>query len=268
MNIVLCTNPDRDIGGETASRVAQTLGDAGMAPRVLTKFPEDADPAIYGADLIIVFGGDGTMLRAGRAAAGTGVPILGVNMGGKGFLAELELSDIERIPEIAAGAFEREERLLLEVELSRGGKTVFRDYAINDAVISGVAKVVDLTIFGDGRQISRFAGDGIVIATPTGSTAYSLAAGGPVVEPGARNIIVTPVCAHILEARSYVLMPGRRVSVEVGEMKRNPAYLSVDGREPADVFPGDKLAVWESSRTVCFAQVTGKNFYKRVAEKL
>jgi NAD+ kinase len=220
------------------------------------------------AELIIAFGGDGTVLRAAKFAVGTGIPLLGINMGGKGFLAELELGQLDAVPEILRGNFAREKRLTLDVELRRGDSVTAREIAINDAVINGGGKVVELTILGDGHKISRFTGDGVVIATPTGSTAYSMAAGGPIVEPTAQNIIITPICAHVLEAKPYVLGSDRRVSVEVGFAKRNPAYFTVDGKERRKVVGGDVVSVKKSGKTLCFARIAGRSFYKRVSEKL
>jgi NAD+ kinase len=189
-------------------------------------------------------------------------------MGGKGFLAELEIGQIEAVPGILRGGFEREKRLTLDVELRRGGEAAMREIAINDAVLNGGGKVVDLTISGDDHRISRFTGDGVVIATPTGSTAYSMAAGGPIVEPTAKNIIITPICAHVLEAKPYVLVADRRVTVEVGFGKRNPAFLTVDGKEKRRVRSGDGVSIRKSGKDLCFARIAGRSFYERVSEKL
>jgi NAD+ kinase len=274
--IILCPNPTRDPDLTVTNHVARLIANAGGTARVFPIFdpeePEEREDALgdalRDASLIIAFGGDGTMLRAARASIGSGVPLVGVNMGGKGFLAELELADLDRIPAVAAGEFEREARLCLDIELVRGGAVICRDFAVNDVVVGGVAKVIDLTLYGDGRRIARMAGDGVVVATPTGSTAYSLSAGGPIVEPSARNILITPVCAHSLEARPYVLSAERRVTVEIGAAKRNPAYMAVDGRELTEVLPGDRLEVCAARASVCFAHISDRSFYKRVSEKL
>jgi NAD+ kinase len=253
--------------------VTSLLTAKGFKTQVFPIYDEDNEaPGIYdalgSATLLVAFGGDGTMLRAARISSGSGVPIIGVNMGGKGFLAELEVSELDRLPAVAAGEFMREERLVLEMELTHDGERIYRDYAINDVVIGDVAKVIDLTLYGDDRKISRFTGDGVVVSTPTGSTGYSLSAGGPIVDPAARTIVVTPICAHSLDARPFVVVSHRRIVVEIGEKKRNPAYLSVDGRASVDVHPGDRLEVWESNNTVCFAQISDRSFYTRVYEKL
>ncbi|MDR1330401.1 MAG: NAD(+)/NADH kinase [Oscillospiraceae bacterium] len=274
-NILLCPNARRDRGLPATKRVAEMARAHGAEVNICPLMDEDGaelrpeDPNIFSkAELIIAFGGDGTVLRAAKLAVGTDIPVLGINMGGKGFLAEIEPDQLEAVPEILRGGFEREKRLALDVELTRGGEMIARDIAINDAVLSGGGKVVELSVFGDGHKISHFAGDGVIIATPTGSTAYSMSAGGPIVEPTAQNIIITPICAHSLEARPYVLVADRRVSAEVGFGKTNPAYFTVDGRDRTSVLSGDCLKASKSDKTVCFARIAGRSFYRRVNEKL
>ncbi|MDR2615167.1 MAG: NAD(+)/NADH kinase [Oscillospiraceae bacterium] len=276
--IVLCTNVRRDRDMSATNRVAELAREAGAVAHIVPLMDTDGREMrissrelaekLSKAELIIAFGGDGTVLRAAKFAVGTGIPLLGINMGGKGFLAELELGQLDAVPEILRGNFTREKRLTLDVELRRGDAVTAREIAINDAVINGGGKVVELTILGDGHKISRFTGDGVVIATPTGSTAYSMSAGGPIVEPTAQNIIITPICAHVLEAKPYVLGSDRRVSVEVGFAKRNPAYFTVDGKERRKVVGGDVVSVKKSGKTLCFARIAGRSFYERVSEKL
>ncbi|MDR0446115.1 MAG: NAD(+)/NADH kinase [Oscillospiraceae bacterium] len=277
-SIVLCANARRDDGLEVTRRVADMAQDAGVEAHILTLMDAEGREIqteraklaewLREAELMLAFGGDGTMLRAAKLVVGTETPVLGINMGGKGFLAELELSQLDAIPEILRGDFKRERRMTLEAELTRNGTTIARDIAINDAVLSGGGKVVKLTIFGDGHQISSFAGDGVIVSTPTGSTAYSMAAGGPIVEPTAQNIIITPICAHYLEAKPYVLVSDRRVSVEVGSGKKNSAFFTADGKDRRIVKSGDRLNIKKSKKTVCFARLAGRSFYKRVSEKL
>jgi NAD+ kinase len=218
--------------------------------------------------MISTFGGDGTILCAARAAVDIGTPVLGINLGGKGFIAELEAGDIAMIEKAVTEGFDIENRMMLDIELLRDDMTINRDFALNDVVIKGDNKVVDLMLFGDGQIISHFSGDGAVIATPTGSTAYSMAAGGPIVEPAAHNIIVTPICAHTLEAKSFVLTSGRRVSVEIGYRKRNPAYMSTDGGRHINIQSGDVINVCKSDRYVRFVRLSKRNFYQKVSEKL
>ena len=280
-DIILLPNPSRDIGFAVTKQVCEILKKHGRNALVCPVFEDETEvgemqglpisdfyKALDSAEMIITFGGDGTILRAARLVADRPIPILGINMGGKGFMAELELEDVELVECAAKGEYEIGYRMMLDAELLRGGEVVAGDFALNDVVIRGINKVIEVTLYGDGNRISSFEGDGAVIATPTGSTAYSMSAGGPVVEPLAHNIIVTPICAHVLEAKPYVLMSDRNVTVEIGFSKSNPAYMSVDGCEPVPVFGGDEIRIKKSEKSTCFVRLSNKSFYRRVSEKL
>lgn len=281
-SIILYTNAESDAGFEITGRVADMLKKGGRQPILCPRYDEGAAAAagpagfevseleseLPSAEMIITFGGDGTILRAARAAAGPGVPVLGINMGGIGFMAELETDDIELISAAAAGKYTLEKRMMLDVEVLRGGKQVCSDFALNDVVVKGDNKVIDMNLYGDGQKITGFSGDGAVVATPTGSTAYSMAAGGPIVEPLAHNIIVTPICAHILEAKSFVLVSDRRVTVEIGYKKHNPAYMSVDGCQHVSIQMGDAINVYKSEKYTHLVRLSNRSFYKKVSEKL
>jgi len=280
--IILYTNIETDIDFKKTDKVNRLLTKSGwqtvMCPFFLdnpsgSKLPDGYDfstmeEQLPTAEMIITLGGDGTILRAARAAASEGVPILGINLGGKGFMAELEASDIDRLENLINDEYNIETRIMIDVELLRDDKTVTHDFALNDIVIKGDNKVIDITIYGDNQKITRFSGDGTVIATPTGSTAYSMSAGGPIVDPAAKNIIITPICAHILEARSFVLMLGRIVTVELGYKKSNPAYLSVDGGNHYNIQSGDIIKVYKSEKKTQLVRLSDKSFYRKVSEKL
>jgi len=280
--IILCPNAERDFGFVISWKVSEMLKRHGRLTAFCPVFddcstarvpppgfiPSVLEKEISSAEMIITIGGDGTILRAARAAAEAGVPILGINLGGKGFLAELEAGDISLIESAAAGDYRIESRMMLDVEVLRDGETICRDFALNDVVIRGDNKVIDLMLYGDGQLISHFSGDGAVIATPTGSTAYSMAAGGPIVEEAAHNIIVTPICAHVLEAKSFVLVSDRRVSVQLGYNKRNPAYMAADGGEHTAVRSGDVVNVHKSEKYTRLVRMSNRSFYRKVSEKL
>jgi len=280
--IILYPNAQRDIGFVMTRRVGDMLRKKGKQVVCCPVFENDANTFVTlpdietaiiedelpSAEMIITFGGDGTILRAARAVANIGVPILGVNLGGKGFIAELEAGDIALIEKAVTDKFDIENCMMLDIEAVRDDMSFCRNFALNDVVIKGDNKVIDLMLFGDGQRISHFSGDGAVISTPTGSTAYSMAAGGPIVEPAAHNIIVTPICAHTLEAKSFVLIPNRRVSVEIGYRKRNPAYMSVDGGQHISLQSGDVINVCKSDRYARLVRLSKRSFYKKVSEKL
>jgi NAD+ kinase len=286
--ILLCPNLNRDKDLLLTQKVHQMLKNCEASVVICPLFDEECGiPAIAGyefstlenelkhADMVITFGGDGTILRAARAAAASAaggahksVPILGVNMGSKGFMAEIEKDDIELIPKAVCGDYEFDRRMMLDVELVRNGEMIYSDFALNDVVIAGHTKVIDLTLYGDGQKISHFSGDGAIVATPTGSTAYSMAAGGPIVEPCADNIIMTPICAHVLAAKCFVLASERLVTVELGAVKANPAYLTVDGGGYLNLISGDIINVHKSLKETLLVHLSNRSFYKKVSEKL
>lgn len=279
--IVLCPNPFRDKDYALTKAATEMLEQAGFSVLVSPLFisrdqpefpdwlvPVPLEKAVERAALMVSFGGDGTILHMARAAMRRGVPILGVNLGSKGFMAELEPEELPRLVEAAQGKYRLRRRMMLDVTLTRSGEVIFADRALNDAVVHGVSQMIRITAYGDGSKISAFSGDGIIIATPTGSTAYSMAAGGPMVEPTARNIILTPVCAHALSAPAFVLAPEREVTVCTTGLHGRKAVLSVDGVEALQLESGDVLTAKMSAFETLMAHVGTKSFYDIAYEKL
>ena len=228
MKIVLSSNPYRDKGLRVALEARRVLEHSGAQTVLCLPFqPKKGDrldlprqvplslldKELPTADLLVCFGGDGTILHAARDATLHGVPILGVNMGSVGFMAELERSELPLLAPLAHGMYTIEERMMLDVKVLRGEKVVSQDMALNDAVISkgSMARVAEMEVFADRVKVTGITGDGVIVATPTGSTAYSMSAGGPIVEPTSKSIVVTPVCAHQLTARAMVLADRKSV---------------------------------------------------------
>jgi len=280
--IILCANPGKDRGLALTRQVYLQLEAMGQLPVVCLfggevrecDAPEDLRSGslrelVTDARFVVTFGGDGTLLHAARAAAPVNVPVLGVNLGRVGFLTELSAADAaERIVKAAMGDYTLENRMMLDVELCRGGEILYRDFALNDAVVGCIARVVGVRILGDGRKITEYAGDGVVLATPTGSTAYSLSAGGPIVEPEAENILITPLCPHVLAARSYVLAPDRHVEVEIIRMAEKAAYLSTDGGDCIPLESGDRIRVSRSSLRTQLVRLNDRMFYEKISHRL
>lgn len=277
--VVLCPNPYKDKMLEVTLEVREMLRKAGMEVAISPEFlgdegivlPENVEyqeleDALVDAMLVVSLGGDGTIMHTARRMIGYRVPIIGVNLGNVGFLSELDRSDIARLVTAAEGNFTPSPRMMLKVELVRRGETVFSSYALNDATVHGIMQIIHVVACGDGRRILEFNGDGIVVATPTGSSAYSMSAGGPLVEPTVENIIITPICPHALLARSCVLNPDRVVTVEISRL-RGKAMLSVDGVD-RDLEDGDIVKVRKSGYQTMFAHVGSKSFYDIVFEKL
>lgn len=223
---------------------------------------------IKAADLIICLGGDGTILHLARAAAPYEIPILTVNLGRKGFMAELESKDLDKVVEVASMEHYRiEKRMMLDVKVNRQGRTICEEYALNDAVARGATRLIDMEVYTDSQLITKFSGDGVIISTPTGSTAYSMAAGGPIIEPTARNLTITPLCAHALTAKSFVLAPDRRVRVKVTLSGTKRAYLSIDGGS-FDLEDGDEVIVTQSKHVTRIVKASERSFYQILNEKL
>ena len=280
-HIALCPNPLRDKGLKTTMRAAALLESAGYKTVVYPMLPREAESLdaaaaagmsvgdmLKGASLVVAFGGDGTMLRTARAVMRCQAPLLGVNLGHKGFMAELSADDDDLLLKAAAGEFQIIKRMMIDVELRRGGESIYADTALNDTVLTGTATTIRVAAYGDGSKITEFSGDGIIAATPTGSTAYSLSAGGPLVEPTARNILLTPICAHLMSARTFVLAPERVLRIDASGNAGKRLWLSVDGGEPVSVEDGDELVIKKSQYNTLMAHVSDKSFYDIAYEKL
>lgn len=228
------------------------------------------DTGVQLAELAVVLGGDGTMLRLARIAAEQEVPLLGINVGHVGFMTELEPDELEHMDKLFTGDFSIDSRMMLYVAVSREGRVIYENDALNDIVIAkGTAfRVVRVRIEADEEAVMRFNGDGVIVATPTGSTAYSLSAGGPVIEPSAENMAVIPICAHALAAKSFVFAPERRISIAASCEGGSEVFLSVDGGQGFAVRPDDVVEITRSQLHSQLIRLKGDSFYKILQQKL
>jgi len=187
-----------------------------------------------------------------------------------GFIAELESTEIEQLARIAGGDYTTEERMMLQIRVIRGKQVIFDEIALNDAVLSkgSIARVAELEVLADNVLVCELQGDGVIIATPTGSTAYSMSAGGPIVEPASDNIIVTPVCAHQLSARPLVVAPERTILVRLPKKSRKNVYLSVDGSKSLRISGNDRVEIRRAPCRTRLVRLSGKNFYQLLNQKL
>ncbi|HYF93486.1 MAG TPA: NAD(+)/NADH kinase [Symbiobacteriaceae bacterium] len=222
------------------------------------------------AELLIVLGGDGTLIRAAQAMASLQIPVLGVNTGHLGFLTELENSELfDELDSILAGNYRIEQRLMLSVAVIREGQVVFTTTALNDAVVSKGprARLAQLGVSVGETVVARYPADGVIISTPTGSTAYSLSAGGPVVGPTVDVLMITPICPHTMAARSIVVAGQEQVTVTVLESP-GEVGLSTDGSEPIRLLPGDLVAVSRAPFSARLVRRHSYSFYDVLRRKL
>jgi NAD+ kinase len=234
------------------------------------RFADITDESLPSAEVIVVFGGDGTILRAAERALDSDTPVLGVNLGHVGFLAELEVSQIpELVSRVVAGDFVLERRMTIVAEHFRAGEDmpVWRSVAINEVSLEKASRMrmVDCLVSIDGLPVSRWACDGILVSTPTGSTAYAFSAGGPVMWPQLEAFQVVPLSAHALFARSMVLAPNSKVRLDVlGDVD---GFVCCDGARSTDVSPGDRLTVQRSSHDLIVARLSEQPFTSRLVKK-
>lgn len=280
--IVLTPNPYRDKNFHTVRSAMSVLKKAGLDVKVCLPFevdrnydlPKDLffsrlERELPNADLLICLGGDGTILHTAKAATRYGIPILGINIGTMGFMAELESCELDELARIATGDYTLDKRMMLDVTVQRDRDIIFHDICLNDVVVTkgAVARIVHLAVKCDGVQALECGGDGIIVATPTGSTAYNLSAGGPIVEPEAHSILVTPICSHDIASRGIVASEKRVITVELTRNARRNAYLSVDGGKAFRVCMGDTVTVRKSSQFTQLVRLKDRSFYDVVNMK-
>ena len=280
--IILCPNPNRDQGMAATKAAEKILREMGFRTVVCSPFKDQKEGAfadydvrplpqeMKGADLMVTFGGDGTILHLAKLAALNKLPVLGINMGGLGFIAELEAGELDTLRKLKDWDFETESRMMLDVSVIRDGKQIYTNLGLNDAVIreGPISHVIHLKISSDGRHLADIAGDGVIISTPTGSTAYSLSAGGPVVEPVAQTMVVCPICTHNMRFSSYVLSPEHVLTVELERNGRKPVYLFVDESRAFPLKADDQVLVRRSKYAMKLVRLSEKSFCEIFAQKM
>jgi len=222
------------------------------------------------ADLLLVLGGDGTLLSVARLVGARDVPILGVNLGGLGFLTEVTLEELyQALDMVLQGTYEVTQRILLSATVHRQGERIAEYVALNDAVINkgALARMIELETHIDGEYVTTFQADGLILSTPTGSTAYSLAAGGPIVYPTLRALVMTPICPHTLNFRPIVIPDSAKVEIVQGSANEN-AYLTLDGQVGFTLRHRDVIKVVRSEHTITLLKAPGKNYFQILRAKL
>lgn len=282
-NILLFPNPDRDEQLLLTLQIAELLHRFGVVP-VLQNDLQPSKPsislpeyilqkplpeAIALSNCIICIGGDGTILRIAAPASEWDRPVLGINAGKVGFLAELERHELPNLEQILQGNYFIDRRAMIDVSLVRDGQVLFTERGLNDATVTGhlSTRVIHLNFTIDTHHITRVTGDGLIVSTPTGSSAYSLSAGGPLVDPKADTLLVTPICAHALFAKSFVLSGESSIRIE-NATAGNPTHLAVDGVWITELQTGDCVEIRKSEKTFALIRLKNSSFYDIIYRKL
>lgn len=280
MKIAVLPNLSRNRAKHYAQRLIKRLLGLGASVQMLSRFRndfsdegvrffDDFDKMIRSCDLMVALGGDGTIIHSARHAAVFDKPILGVNVGHLGFLAELETDEFDELGKLTAGNYRIERRMMLEIRYMENGVEKSCT-ALNDAVITrGVlSPMPDFRVGFNGQTVCEYRGDGLIVATPTGSTAYSLSAGGPIIDPQLSCILLSPVCSHSLLTRPVVFGSDARLSVQTCFRGESEAYLTMDGEINVRIDPTQKVEFYRSDKTVQIVRLKDHNFYEIVNEKL
>ena len=220
------------------------------------------------ADIIITIGGDGTIIRYAKRAAIDNKPVLGINAGRMGYLANIEQNELSLLSKLKTKEYFVEERMMLKVEIFENGEKINEYSALNDAVITSgfISRIIDISATV-GRDSISYLADGLIVSTPTGSTAYSMSAGGPIIDPLTESICITPICSHSLSAKPILLGANNKIVLKSFSKKRAEIYLTVDGRKVANVKPFTEIKITKSENTVKLIRLNNRSFYKTLSLK-
>ncbi len=220
------------------------------------------------ADIIITIGGDGTIIRYAKLAALKGKSVLGINAGRMGYLANIEQNELSLISKLKTKEYFVENRMMLNVEVFENGKKINEYTALNDAVITSgfISRIIDISV-SVGKDTINYLADGLIVSTPTGSTAYSMSAGGPVIDPLTESMCITPICSHSLSAKPILLGAENAIFLKSFSKKRTEIYLTVDGRKVANVKPFTEIRITKSANTVKLIRLNDRSFYKTLSIK-
>lgn len=271
------TNHTKDPELELTNEIRAYLDKKGCRARMLLhdEMQEaDAVGVSAGAECILVLGGDGTLLKAARETAQANIPLIGINLGTLGFLAEVEKNAVTQcLDYLIADQYEIEDRMLLDGEVIRAGRSVFQTHAWNDIVVNrcGSLMVLSYEVIVNGQLLNRYQADGMIVATPTGSTGYNMSAGGPIVEPRAQLMVLTPICPHTLNTRSIVLPAGDTVEIVIGQGRSGQlpqAEVNFDGSMAFELQQGDRITMKRSRQSIRLLHMGKVSFLETLHKKM
>lgn len=274
MRIAVLPNARASGVREALPRVCDALRKLGaevLLPDEGDGFPSpNADALIRKSAVAVALGGDGTIIHTAKRAAICGRAVLGINCGRLGFMAGLEADELTKLPALIRGEYTVEKRMLLEIAVCSDTGKAARYCALNEAVVSrgSLSRMIELEVANRGEQVARYRADGVIVATPTGSTAYSLSAGGPVIDPAMRCLLMTPVCPHSLYTRSYLFDENAALSIRSAGNPDASVYLTVDGEEAVPLGRGEEVLLSRAETEACLIMLGRKPFYEVLNRKL
>ena len=249
-------------------------------PRYISEPDKDGDQRYDFSDMpediecVLVLGGDGTLLQAARELLQRHIPLLGINLGTLGFLTSAEKSELPKcLDSVLDDSWSIDERMMLEGVAYHGSEKIQMNIALNDVIIAraGFSRLVELKIYVNGELLSIYNADGIIVSTPTGSTGYSLSAGGPIIFPQTDVIVITPICPHSLQARSLVVSGEDRIMIEIGRRRKTQkeeAMVTFDGRSAQELETGDRIEIYKAQETTQLIRLKGRSFYQVLQNKI
>lgn len=274
----MIANEERDLNYCCTKAICSRLVSLGAQVLVSREVPGFEDSpvrklekeAIYQqAGIIVALGGDGTILHIAKKAAQAHIPVLGVNVGRLGYMAGIEAYELESLSKLIDRDYQTDRRMLLRIEITGArGKKVF--HALNDAVVSkgALSRIIDIEVTCNGRRVSGYRADGVIVSTPTGSTAYALSAGGPVIDPVLESIGVIPICPHSLISRSLLFSPASKIGIVTGKANEKEVFLTVDGQETIQLSDDDQVSITRADHKAKLIRLKDNTFYEVVNQKL
>ncbi len=268
------SNKDKDQNTKVSSSICKQLNDVSSCDifQISLGKNEKIDlDKLKNVSIIFSLGGDGTFLNIARQTATLSIPILGINLGSLGFLSEIELKNLSSsIEKIATNNYKITTRMMIECQIIRNKKVIYKDNALNDFVISRgeLSRIITLDLKVDNSFVDSFPGDGLIISTPTGSTGYALSAGGPVIEHNSKLMLVTPICSHVLHSRSFVIPKNAIISIKVKNDENSRCLLSIDGQKTFTLQGDDEIKIKMSKMKAKLIKVNDNSFYDTLRKKL
>ena len=274
MTIAVLPNLDKRGAAEVVEKLGVFLKNEGAKaylPDTICSpnYEHAAEEELYSlADIIITVGGDGTIMRYAKRAALDNKPVLAINAGRMGYLADIEQNELSLLSKLIKGDYKIENRMMLDVAVYENDNLLGNYSALNDAVITSgfISRIIDISVAVE-KDAINYRADGLIVSTPTGSTAYSMSAGGPIIDPSTENICITPICSHSLSAKPILLSANTTLSLKSFSKKRAEIYLTVDGRKVANVKPFSEVKITKSKNVVKFIRLSNRSFYKTMSVK-